>query len=78
MKTTLSVSEFKAHALEALGSVASHRASFVVTKRGKPIARVVPYGEAQKTVKSGCLAHVLVEEHDIVSPLGSGLWSAAK
>lgn len=78
MNTTLSVSEFKAHALATFESVAVQHVSFVVTKRGKPIARVIPYGQVPKTGKAGRLAHLLVEEADLVSPLGAEMWSATK
>ena len=40
------VSEFKTHCLRLVEEVARQRREIVVTKRGKPIARVVPIGEA--------------------------------
>ncbi len=76
--TTLTISTFKAHALEVVGKVASSHESIVITKRGKPIARVVPYQEADAKPVPGRLASALVFEKDIVSPLGVEAWEAAR
>jgi prevent-host-death family protein len=43
-KKTVAISELKAHCLRLLDEVARHGESLVVTKRGRPIARVVPIG----------------------------------
>jgi len=42
MKKTVAISELKAHCLRLVDEVARGRSELVVTKRGKPIARVVP------------------------------------
>ncbi len=42
MDKYLPVSEFKAHCYEVLENVQDHHQSFIISKRGKPIARVVP------------------------------------
>jgi prevent-host-death family protein len=41
MKTLL-VSEFKAHCVGVLNEVADFREEVMITKRGKPLARIVP------------------------------------
>jgi prevent-host-death family protein len=41
-KKTVAISELKAHCLRLVDEVARRRRELVVTKRGKPIARVVP------------------------------------
>ena len=41
MGKTVAVSELKAHCLRLIDEVARRRRSIVVTKRGKPVARVV-------------------------------------
>ena len=46
MTRTVAVSELKTHCLRLVEEVARQRRAIVVTKRGKPIARVVPIGEA--------------------------------
>ena len=47
-----------------------------MTKRGKPLAEVVPYTEAKPT--AGHLAETLVLEKDIASPLGEEVWDACR
>jgi prevent-host-death family protein len=39
---TVAISELKAHCLRLVDEVARKRRELVITKRGKPIARVVP------------------------------------
>ncbi len=73
---TLAISDFKAHALRVIGQVAKTRESVVITKRGKPLAEVVPY--SPKPPVPGKLAETLVFEKDIVSPLGEEIWNACR
>lgn len=42
MARLVAISELKAHCLRLVDEVARRRSELVVTKRGKPIARVVP------------------------------------
>ena len=70
----MAITDFKSHALQVLGDVASSKERVVVTKRGKPLVVVLPYADAGPA--PGHLAEALVFEKDIVSPLGDGLWSA--
>jgi prevent-host-death family protein len=46
MKKTVAISELKAHCLKLVDDVARRRRELIVTKRGKPIARIVPLDEA--------------------------------
>ena len=73
---TLAITDFKAHALQVLGQVAKTRESVVVTKRGKPLAEVIPF--SPDVPRPGKLAEALVFEKDIVSPLGEDMWDACK
>ena len=75
---TMAVSEFKAHALKVLGQVAKTKEPVVVTKRGKPLAEVVPFRNSDEAPVPGKLAETLVFEKDIVSPIGESEWSACK
>jgi len=75
---TMGISQFKAHALKILDQVAKLQESIVITKRGKPIARVIPYRNSDMNPKPGKLANYLVFEKDIVSPLGKEMWDASK
>lgn len=76
--TTIAISVFKAHALQMVGKVARSRERIVITKRGKPVAQVVPYQSAAATLAPGRLSATLVFEKDIVAPLGEGMWEAAR
>lgn len=76
--TSMAISVFKAHALQAVGRVASSRESIVITKRGKPIAQVVPYQPSNAILKPGTLSEALVFEKDIISPLETGMWETTR
>jgi prevent-host-death family protein len=76
--TSMAISLFKAHALEAVGRVARSREGIVITKRGKPVAQVVPYQAPNPTATPGKLRDALVFEKDIISPLGAEMWEAAR
>lgn len=52
----LAITEFKAHALQILGQVAETRESVMVTKRGKPLAEVVPFSPS-KPAPANCPKH---------------------
>ena len=73
---TMAITDFKSHTLQVLRDVAARKESVVVTKRGKPMAEVIPYTEAKLT--PGHLAEALVFEKDIVTPLGKDMWDAYK
>lgn len=74
----MSVSEFKAKALAVIGTIARTGQSVVLTKRGIPVAKVGPYVEATSKRVPGSLAGTVVEEKDIVSPIGAEIWEAAR
>lgn len=68
---TMPAGEFKAKCLAVMAEVNSTGQPVLVTKRGKPLARVVP-SEEQKPKESpesifGCLRHMGVITGDIVS-----------
>ena len=46
MSKTIAVSDLKARCLRLVDEVAHRRHVLVITKRGKPIARIVPFDEA--------------------------------
>jgi len=69
--TLVPAGQFKARCLALLDEVAERGAEFVVTKHGKPVARVVPVEEPPD------LRGSVVSEGDIVSPTGEA-WSAER
>lgn len=66
MKTLL-VSDFKAHCLAVLEGVHSNGETVLVTRRGKPLVRVIPVTDRPTTPrKLGALAGEAKEVGDIV------------
>lgn len=74
----IAVTEFKAKALQLLDEVAETHERLIITKRGHPFAQVLPFTPSLQPVKPGDLAHTLLFEEDIVSPLGEELWDACR
>ena len=75
--TSMAISAFKARALDTIGRVSRSKERVVITKRGKPVALVVPYQTSGKAVP-GKLSSALVFEKDIATPLEAGLWEASR
>jgi antitoxin (DNA-binding transcriptional repressor) of toxin-antitoxin stability system len=74
----ISVSEFKTHALRLFEQVLTSREGLVITKRGKPVAEVIPFQDRSEKSVPGKLSKTLVFEKDIISPFGPDIWDAAK
>jgi prevent-host-death family protein len=70
----MGISQFKSHAVEILTRLAKTQENLIITKRGKPLARIIPYPDADMTPRPGKLANILIFEKDIVSPLGKEMW----
>ena len=75
MAKTMSAAAFKAHCLEVLDTVANTSEPVVVTKRGKPVARVVPMLN-KPTRLLGAMRGRIATVGDSVAPLGIP-WSEA-
>jgi len=75
---TMAISQFKTYALKIIDQVAKSKESIIITKRGKPLAQVIPFIDTNKQNKPGKLSHTLVFEKDIVSPLGEKMWDSCK
>ncbi len=58
--------EFKAKCLSLFDEVETQGRSFVVTKRGRPVARVVPL---PRTSTAGSLQGSLLHEEDLLEPV---------
>lgn len=70
--TEISASSFKARCLALLDEVAESGSELTVTKRGRPVARVVPVepgGSLAGTVR------FLVDEDELLAPVGES-WDA--
>jgi len=75
----VAATEFKARCLELMDRVAERSESFVITKRGKPVARLVPVEKKARTSLLGALRGQAQENGDIVSPAVSReAWESAQ
>ena len=74
----MAISEFKAHALKVLDEVEKTRETIVITKRGKPIASVIPYRKPIIKPHQENFRMTFVFEKDIVTPLGEELWEVSR
>lgn len=75
---TMGISQFKTHALKIIDNVSKTEEIIVITKRGKPLAQIIPYKDTVSDHTPGKLSDTLVFEKDIVSPLGEDMWDASK
>lgn len=75
MSASIGAGEFKARCLQLLDAVATRREPLVITKRGKPVARVLPM--PPETGLFGALAGSVLTESDIVAPLDAD-WDATR
>lgn len=57
--------EFKAHCLRILDDVAESKREVIITKRGRPVAKLVPVAPSGAVPIAG----LIVEQGDLVSPL---------
>ena len=75
---TLAVSEFKATCLAVLERVRGTGREVLVTKRGEPLARVLPPlpPAPPEDGTFGCMAGTAEEIEDIVEPLPEQEWEA--
>ena len=71
----MTAAKFRAECLQVLDTVASARTEVLVTKRGKPVARIVPVGEPPAS-RFGALGRVttLVDASDDLLSAEGG-WS---
>lgn len=76
----ISVSDFKARALELFARIAKTKLPIRISKRGKPIAIIYPHLEEPNSGhrKLGLLRDTLLAADDIMSPVSSEDWEANK
>jgi prevent-host-death family protein len=75
---TMGISQFKAHALKILDQVAKTHEEILITKRGKPLAQIIPCQNKDKNPVPGKLADAFIFEKDIITPLGEEMWESSK
>lgn len=69
---TIPAGQFKARCLKLLDEVAETGETIVVTKRGKPVARVEPVEEPRSLVGS---VTFLVSDEELIAPIDE-VWNA--
>ena len=67
MNKTIPATEFKARCLDLMDEVARRRVRYVVTKRGVPVAELIPI-DAPEISPIGFLHGTVVQHGDIVAP----------
>ena len=70
---TLTVSKFKATCLAVVEEVAKTKQGVIITKRGKPIAELIPYEVETEPVP---LKNTVAFMGDIISPVAAEDWEA--
>jgi prevent-host-death family protein len=71
----LSAAHFKAHCLRLMDDVQKFHTEIVITKRGKPVARLVPVVPRGAKVLFGAMKGSVKVKGDIVAPIGES-WQA--
>ncbi len=69
--TIVPATKFKAQCLELMDRVAERRATYVITKRGKPVAKLVPADAPERKSVFGCMA----DKMDFVGDLDQPAWT---
>ncbi len=66
---------FKTHCLRLINEVQTKRSEIIVTKRGKPVAKLVPLEEAPPVGLMGYLKGSVTVDGDVVQPIDAS-WEA--
>jgi len=72
---TIAAGEFKVHCLKLMDDVRSKHTEFVITKRGKPVAKLTPMEEEEAPDIFGRMRGSVRIVGDIVKPTGVN-WDA--
>jgi prevent-host-death family protein len=71
----INAAEFKAKCLKLIDTVATTHESLVITKRGKPLVKLVPIEGESSASQYGCMKGTVTFIGDILSPIDEA-WSA--
>ena len=72
---SISASKFKATCLAVLEEVARQKTRIIITKRGRPIAEVIPYEPEAEQMP---LKDTITFMGDLISPVAGDDWEALK
>lgn len=73
---TYAASEFKTHCLSLLDEVHDHGETLIILKRGKPVARVLPFVSASDLPQLSLLGTVSAEDDLLEPPLPESAWES--
>jgi prevent-host-death family protein len=68
MDNKIAISQFKAHCLELIEKLQTDGQPIIVTKRGKPVAKVMPFNN-EKVSLFGILKHKAEIKGDIIDAI---------
>ncbi len=74
---SLSKSKFKSRALHYFREVEKTGRPVIITDRGRPVAKVIPYVENPEELLKD-LRHTVIEYSDPMEPVGIDDWEAMK
>jgi prevent-host-death family protein len=75
---TIPAAQFKARCLKIMDEVKTRREPVVITKKGKPVARLLPVEDSGRDV-FGCLAGELEIAGDITAPvIAPSAWKGSR
>lgn len=61
--------QFKAHCLQLMNDINTKRVGYIITKRGVPVARILPPEEAPSPPLFGWLSDTVISEENIIDPI---------
>lgn len=73
----IAAGKFKAECLKLMDRVNETHEEVIISKRGKPVAKLVPVENEPKKSIFGLLTDTVIEEKDIISSTGEK-WNAEK
>jgi prevent-host-death family protein len=71
----VAAADFKANCLRLMDEVARERRPIIITKRGKPVAKLVPVEELEAIDLFGRMAGTIKICGDIISPIEDAGWT---
>ena len=69
--------EFKAKCLQVMDEVNENHVRFIITKRGVPVAQLIPIDEDKPIDIFGCMQGTVTLNDDIIHPIDE-MWDADK
>lgn len=71
----IAAGKFKAECLRLMELVKERHEEIIITKRGRPVAKLVPTDDGEEEVLFGRLAGTVTSHGDLTAPLGEA-WHA--